>query len=53
MVELAKPQFFKKFLDDVINKRYKDQLDNHFQALNSNHPKIKYTTEVNPDKFLD
>ena len=32
---------------------YKDQPENLFQALNSNHPKIKCTTEVDPGKFLD
>ena len=51
--EPTKPQFCKRFVDDIINKRYKDQPDNLFQALNSNHPKIKYTIEVDPDKFLD
>ena len=52
VVEPTKPQFYKRFVDDIINKRYKDQADNLFQALNSNHPKIKYTIE-DPDKFLD
>ena len=32
---------------------YKDQSENLFQALNSNHPKIKCTTEVDPGKLLD
>ena len=49
----TKPQFYKTFVDDIINKRYQDQPDNLFQALNSNYPKIKYTIEVDPDKFLD
>ena len=52
-VEQTKRQFYKRFVDDIINKRYKDQPDNLFQALNSNHPKIKYIIEVDPDKFLD
>ena len=51
--EPTKPQFYKRFVDNIINKQYKDQPDYLFQALNSNHPKIKYTTEVDPDKFLD
>ena len=42
-----------RFVDDIINKRHKDQPDDLFQELNSNHPKIKYTTEVDPDRFLD
>ena len=52
-IEPTKPQFYRRFLDDIINKRYKDQPDNLFQALNNNHPKIKYTIEVDSDKFLD
>ena len=54
VVEPTKPQFYKRFVDGIINKRYKDQPDNLFQALNSNHPKIKYTIEVEDlDKFLN
>ena len=53
VAEPTKPQFYKRFVDDVINKRYKYQPDNLFQALSSNHTKIKYTIEVDPDKFLD
>ena len=46
VVEPTKPQFYNRFVDDIINKRYKDQPDNLFQALNSSHPKIKYTIEA-------
>ena len=53
VVEPTKPQLYKRFVDDIINKQCKDQPDNLFQVLNSNHPKIKYTIEVDPDKFLD
>ena len=53
VIEPTKPQFYKRFVDDIINKRHKDRPDNLFQELNSNHPKIKYTIEVDPDKFLD
>ena len=53
VVKRIKPQFYKRFADDIINKRYEDQSDNLFQELHSNHPKIKYIIEVNPDKFLD
>ena len=51
--EPTKLQFYKRCVDDAINKRYKDQSDNLFQVLSSNDPKIKYTIEVDPDKFLD
>ena len=53
VIEPTKPQVYKRFVDDIINKRHKDQPDNLFQELNSNHPKIKYTIEVDPDEFLD
>ena len=53
VIEPTKPQFYKRFVDEIINKPYEDQPDNLFQALNNNHPKGKYTIEVDPDKFLD
>ena len=53
VVEPTKPQFRKRFVDDIIKKRYEDQLDNLFKALNSNRPKIKYTIAEDPDKFLE
>ena len=40
-------------MDDVINKRNKNQTDDLFQKLNSNHLKTKYTVEVKPEIFLD
>ena len=33
VVELTNPQFYKKFVDDIINKPYKGQPNNPFQAL--------------------
>ena len=53
VIEPTKPQFCKRFVDDIIKKRYKDQLDNLFKALNSNRPKIKYTIAEDLDKFLE
>ena len=61
MVEPTKQQFYKRFVDNIINNNMKtDQIISFkystvtIQILTSNHPKIKYTTtEVNPDKFLD
>ena len=53
-VKSTKPQFYKRFIDDIQNKQNKDnQPDNLFQALNSNHSKIKYTIKVDPDEFVD
>ena len=42
VVEPTKPQFHKRFVDNIINKRYNDQSDNLFQELSSNRSKIKY-----------
>ena len=61
MAEPTKQQFYKRFVDNIINNNMKtDQIISFkystvtIQILTSNHPKIKYTTtEVNPDKFLD
>ena len=53
VVEPTKSQFCKRFVDDIIKKRYKDQLDNLLKALNSNRPKIKYTIAEDLDKFLE
>ena len=41
------------FVDDIINRRNKNQPDDLFQKLNSNHPNMKPTVEVKPEIFLD
>lgn len=46
-------QFYKRFVDDIITKRFKNQPDTLFEFLNNYHPSIKLTIEVNPQKFLD
>ena len=51
--EPTKPQFYKRFVDDMINKWCKDQPGNLCQEFTGNHRKIKYTFEVDPDKFFD
>ena len=40
VVEPIKPQFYKRFVDYIINKWYTYQPDNLFQALNSNHQRL-------------
>ena len=50
IVNPSKPKFYKRFVD-IINRR--NQPDDLFQKLNSNHPNKKYTVEVKPDTFLD
>ena len=53
VVNPSKPKFYKRFLDDIINRRSKNQPDDVFQQLNSNHPNMKYTVEIKPEFFLD
>ena len=54
VVNPSKPKFYKRFVDEIINKRNKSQPDDLFQKFsNSHHPNIKYTVEVKPEIFLD
>ena len=52
VVNPFKPKFYKRFVDDIINRRNKNQPDDLFQKLNSNHPNMKYTVEIKPEFFL-
>ena len=45
-------KFYKRFVDDLINKRQKNQPDTLFERLN-NHIHISYTIEGSPKKSLD
>ena len=46
------PVFYKRYVDDIINRRKKHEEDLLFKKLNDYHPKIKLTVEINPSKFL-
>ena len=48
-----KPIFYKRYLDDIINRRMKYKQDLLFKKLNNYHPKTKLTIEINPPKLLD
>ena len=48
-----RPIFYKRYVDDIINRRKKHEEDLLFKKLNNYHPKIKLTIEINPPKFLD
>ena len=37
-VNPSKPKFYKRFVDDIIDRRNKNQPDDLFQKLNSNQP---------------
>ena len=49
----SKPIFYKKFVDDIYNRRKKDIHDNLSERLNNYHRNIKLAIEINPNKFLD
>ena len=53
VVRPKNPIFYKRFVDDVINRRSKNEPDLLFNDINGYHPNIKFTVEKNPDKFLD
>ena len=42
VVKLTNPSFYKRFVDDIISKKKKDQSDLLFENLNNHHPNIKY-----------
>ena len=52
VVSPAKPTFYKRYVDDIITRRKKNQPDELLNKLMSFHPKIKFTVEVNLEKFL-
>ena len=47
------PILFKRYIDDIFNRKKKNQEDNLLPKLNAYHPKIKFTVERNLTKFLD
>ena len=53
VVKPSKPKFYKRFVDDIMNRRNKNHPDDLFLKLNSNHPNMKYTFQVKPEIFLD
>ena len=49
----TKPIFYRRYVDDIYNRRKKNIEDNLFKTLNSFHETIKLTIEINPIKFFD
>ena len=47
------PKFYKRYVDDIINRRKKNEPDHLLEKIRNFHPNIKFTVEVNPEKFLD
>ena len=52
-VKPLKPNFYCRFVDDVISRRFKNTHDSLFENVNNYHEKINFTIETNPKKFLD
>ena len=48
-----KPKFYRRYVDDMFNRRKVNTKDILFESLNNYHPQIKLTIETNPKKFLD
>ena len=49
----TKPVFYRRFVDDIYNRRKKNIEDKLYHSLNNCHKDIKLTIEVSPTKFLD
>ena len=45
-MKLSIHKFYKSFGENIINRRNKNQPDDLFRKLNSNHPNMKYKVEV-------
>ena len=48
-----KPRFYKRYVDDVLARRKKNSPYLLLEKMSSYHPKIKFTVELIPEKFLD
>ena len=53
VVAPEKPKLYKRYIDDIIRRRKKNEEDKLFHAINSHHPNINLTIENEPTKFLD
>ena len=47
------PILYRRFVDDVFNRKKKNEEDTLLPKLNSYHHKTKFTVEVKLEKFLD
>ena len=53
VVRPLKPLFHNRYVNNIYNRRKKDEFDKVFHALNNYHENIKLTIEISPSKFLD
>ena len=47
------PILFRRYVDDIFNRKKKNEDDTLLPKLNAYHPKIQFTVEKNLEKFLD
>ena len=48
----TKPIFYRRFVDDIYNRRKKTQ-DKFYHSINNYHKNVKLTVEVSANKFFD
>ena len=53
VVKSLKPLFYKRYLHDIYSRRRKNCTDQLYHALNSYHPKVNLTIDINPKKLFD
>ena len=53
ILEKYQPTFYKRCVDDIINRRKKNEVDLLFNDLINYHPNINLTLELSPKRFLD
>ena len=49
----TKPVFYRRFVDDIYNRRKNNTEDKLYHSLDNYHKNIKLTIEVRPTTFLD
>ena len=47
-----KPKFYRWFVNDTYRRKKKNEPDELFSKMNSYHPNINLTIEINPSKFI-
>ena len=53
VVTPLKPKFYRRFVDDIFNRREKDVHDFLFNSLKNYNQNIKLSFEISPTKFID
>ena len=53
VVTPLKPKFYRRYVDDIFNRREKDAHDFLFNSLKNYNQNIKLSFEISPTKFLD